>query len=103
MGQRRTGADGSGHYRDVRASKSVKLPTQMKFKKCESSKSCFATPTAQGEICRPDMVMGGNPLDVLTTIGLTAPERVRFTPKGGNDGLGKTALVNTGACFLLSQ
>ena len=31
------------------------------------------------------------------------PERVGFTPKGGNAGLGTTALVNKGAYILLSQ
>ena len=31
------------------------------------------------------------------------PGRVRFTPKWDNDGLGKTAVVDKGAYFLLSQ
>ena len=101
-----TGKDGSLQYIDVLSSKSVTFPPRenqnSKNSKIRNPELCPIPPTSPEGFVAQTWFWGGTPLKGDDSYLAYDTERVRFAPKGDNAGLGKTALVTTGAYLLLS-
>ena len=94
--QGRIGKDGPDKYSDVLASKSVKLQTKMKIRNSKIQKTS-QLPNFPGMGLVVQKWSWTSSLISNSKYRGHCPEGARFTPKGGNAGLGKPPLVDTGA------